>query len=1004
MKSLFYLSTSLLSCCILPLLIFNFTFLEEAYNPSKNKNQHSQELLPSNRAFCNFEGLLTSSTPKEQELLTVSNSLNTDSRFLKEIGGPTSDESGSILIQAQDGSLYIGGSKGDSIFLINLSTEGVILWQRSFDIGFSLEYIHGLIEDSDGNLVACGFSGTAVPYKGFVFKFDPISKTILWNRSLSACTTFTLIEKNVGGNYIISTHIHNAPTPGLFDDAGLIELNRNTGTQTNNIDKNYSYGSSETFYSLIKHNNELYTSGRYTQAASFGGFRGSVSKLDISGNPQWSKMNLKSLSSTARMYSFDMLIHVDSIVAIYFGDKNGTNYTTSSFFLSKADMNGNINWAKEYSIPSFSTVSVSDIEKFENGYLIYGSDKPQGAKTQFIARVDAQGHLIWAYSYGAYTAANRQTNKMLVTNDSTIFFVGTTNTGADNNILFAKLRANGLLDDNNTCNTINPLSISVSNFVNPVTTDVGLVVYSNPVVVSNQFASPMTNPMLTSLVCESICPEICNNGVDDDNNGLIDCYDPNCPCYYCDGASSNNWYFGYQAAIEFSSGSPVALTNSSMGAAEGVASISDQLGNLLFYTNGRTVWDASHNTMLNGTGLAGSNISAQSAIILPLPQNDSIYVIFTVPNWTDPIASLLLSYSYVNINGNGGLGEVTSKNITIHTGVSERISATLHENCRDIWILVHEQLNNNFVAYLLSPSGISANSVISSIGSNSTGNNRYGGLRFSHDGKKLCSTLGGSTLLPTVELFDFDNSTGIVSNVFILEENNGFGHAYSSEFSKNNKVLYVCEFNGKKILQYNLNLNPSLISASATNIASPTSIKSALQIGPDGKIYIAKPADDFLGVIDQPNTLGINCNYINNGVDLLGRSARIGLPNFLPNLFQGLVIDGPLEVCPDATSVSFSANKKTCKTFGYQWWISGDASIQSVLDSVVIVDFGYTGQVILYAQRFDLCDTLLDSLVITIDCASNSCTANLLHLDLGPDSSICKNSPLTLNASNNFDS
>ena len=55
-----------------------------------------------------------------------------------------------------------------------------------------------------------------------------------------------------------------------------------------------------------------------------------------------------------------------------------------------------------------------------------------------------------------------------------------------------------------------------------------------------------------------------------------------------------HWYFGNNAGIDFSSGSPLADTNGKMLAGEGVSSISDTAGNLLFYTNGMDVWNKSH--------------------------------------------------------------------------------------------------------------------------------------------------------------------------------------------------------------------------------------------------------------------------------------------------------------------------------------------------------------------------------------------------------------------------
>ncbi len=67
----------------------------------------------------------------------------------------------------------------------------------------------------------------------------------------------------------------------------------------------------------------------------------------------------------------------------------------------------------------------------------------------------------------------------------------------------------------------------------------------------------------------------------------------------------NIWYFGAQAGIDFNSGSPIALTNCSPSftAFEGVGTLSDTAGNLLFYTDGNNVFNANHVLMPNGDGL-----------------------------------------------------------------------------------------------------------------------------------------------------------------------------------------------------------------------------------------------------------------------------------------------------------------------------------------------------------------------------------------------------------------
>ena len=89
---------------------------------------------------------------------------------------------------------------------------------------------------------------------------------------------------------------------------------------------------------------------------------------------------------------------------------------------------------------------------------------------------------------------------------------------------------------------------------------------------------------------------------------------------------ANVWYFGDHAGLDFKTGSPVALSNGALKTDEGCASISDTAGNILFYTDGITVYNKKDTSMPNGTGLNGHSSSTQSSIIIPVPGNDSIFL------------------------------------------------------------------------------------------------------------------------------------------------------------------------------------------------------------------------------------------------------------------------------------------------------------------------------------------------------------------------------------------
>src|SRR5690554_4841990 len=80
-----------------------------------------------------------------------------------------------------------------------------------------------------------------------------------------------------------------------------------------------------------------------------------------------------------------------------------------------------------------------------------------------------------------------------------------------------------------------------------------------------------------------------------------------------------NWYFGTYAGLDFTSGTPTPLFDGALITGEGCSSVSDNAGNLLFYTDGQLVYDRNHNLMPNGTGLLGHPSSAMSSVICPKP-------------------------------------------------------------------------------------------------------------------------------------------------------------------------------------------------------------------------------------------------------------------------------------------------------------------------------------------------------------------------------------------------
>ncbi|HAX14531.1 MAG TPA: hypothetical protein DCX87_02865, partial [Leeuwenhoekiella sp.] len=205
---------------------------------------------------------------------------------------------------------------------------------------------------------------------------------------------------------------------------------------------------------------------------------------------------------------------------------------------------------------------------------------------------------------------------------------------------------------------------------------------------------------------------------------------------------ANNWYFGGGAGLNFSSGTPRALTDGSLYTLEGCASISDDDGNLLFYTDGSTVYGSDHSILQNGTGLFGNSSSTQSALIIPQPDTPGIYYIFTVDAVTR-VGEVHqgVNYSIVDFTANPD-GIVRDKNTRLLNYAAEKLSAVI-KSCDDnsVWLVTLSSASgtqttvNTFYAYQLSSAGLNTTAVRSNAGFNS--NDPRGNLKFSPDGTKL---------------------------------------------------------------------------------------------------------------------------------------------------------------------------------------------------------------------------------------------------------------------------
>ncbi|MDV7187333.1 T9SS type B sorting domain-containing protein [Lutibacter sp. TH_r2] len=370
------------------------------------------------------------------------------------------------------------------------------------------------------------------------------------------------------------------------------------------------------------------------------------------------------------------------------------------------------------------------------------------------------------------------------------------------------------------------------------------------------------------------------------------------PMFIFSQGEANNWYFGLNAGINFNGDTVTAITGS-LSTNEGCSSFSDKDGNLLFYSDGTTVWNKNHNPMPNGNGtLKGHPSSTQSAIIVPHPGNSDLYYIFTVGARVGQVGEFGFHSYIVNMTLDGGLGDIQGGNTDLSNGLntnwSEKVTSVKGSECNEFWVI--SLVSNTYYSYKIDLNGLNTTPVISTV--DYAFSDRRGYLKVSPNGEKLASATftqytdgSGNNIIGNgkLHLYSFDDTTGIVSNNGIeLINVTTDGAPYGVEFSPNSTKLYTSTFNGTYNKLYQFDIESTDIPNSKTLIKQQIGFRGGLQLAPNGKIYATVPVSydqgtNTLDIIHEPDNEGIACNYETDGFTLNGMSMQ-GLPPFIASL------------------------------------------------------------------------------------------------------------------------
>ncbi len=332
---------------------------------------------------------------------------------------------------------------------------------------------------------------------------------------------------------------------------------------------------------------------------------------------------------------------------------------------------------------------------------------------------------------------------------------------------------------------------------------------------------------------------------------------------------NDTWIFGENKWIIDNSGFTFSERNRYIK--YGTASISDfETGALLFYTNGLSIWDKNENLMQNGEYLIGDpatdnflqqfyvaasscgqgNHTEQGTIIIPKPNSPTNYYVITsvstqypdCPANSNVYYGFGIRYAEVNMSANGGLGAVISKNNILQAGNTNSLTSVLANDGTSYWLVTSN--GGDFYAYKVDANGIQISTpVISSFNFNITGS-----IKISPNGQYLVNNY---------KLYDFNTSTGVISNPLNIIPSGPNEDLYRDasngpsniEFSPNSNILYFssvenllcidCYLTPGGISMYNISTGEIVGVNDAGKYVFPHGYNTFnLQLARNGKIYL----------------------------------------------------------------------------------------------------------------------------------------------------------------------
>ena len=409
--------------------------------------------------------------------------------FQKTFGGP-GNETATWVAQADNGFVVSGqvtNTNGNQdALLIRMDASGNTIWQKRFGAS-QADAFHCVVATPDGGFLAAGETRSfgAGNADIFLVKVDGAG-TVLWSKTIGDASHNDIargIIPVVGGGFVVSGH--SVLVSDVAPNSVFLRLDQNGNTMWS---RTYTTGIGNLLLSNYIDENVVYASGGADGEAAF-------VRIDLnSGNLLSTKIYAGS-GSEALYYQQPTQ---DGNLVIADHTWSAATGTDVELWVQKINKtSGQVIWSKVYFRANDNIRG--RIEKVnDGGFLLVPYDSNNTTQADaLLAKIDANGSLIWSYNYGG--AAADRLMKAVQTSDGGFMAVGDTRSNSANgnsDILLLKTDANGLVEGSCPKNAnIQTLNFTTNNLI----LDSGESTW-------NQTASLTTAPLPLNLLSQGFSP------------------------------------------------------------------------------------------------------------------------------------------------------------------------------------------------------------------------------------------------------------------------------------------------------------------------------------------------------------------------------------------------------------------------------------------------------------------------------------------------------------------